>query len=148
MSDDEILSEAPSSPLSIALDITVIGASSRATDGFDESFNSSSTEPAQYVKSGGKDYLATITQPINVRAVNPPGSGPMVKSCVTALARRHRSTGAVISAVLRIVSLFLYSENDILKTTGISKCLVSLTGYKMLCRVTRIGVSHKARDAL
>lgn len=55
---DEVLSEAPSSLLSTALDITAIDASSRATDILHESFSHNSTEPAPYVKSGGKIYLA------------------------------------------------------------------------------------------
>jgi hypothetical protein len=58
MNDDEVLSEVPSSPLSTALDTAVLDANSRATDGLNESFNSSSAEPAQYVKLGGKIYLA------------------------------------------------------------------------------------------
>jgi hypothetical protein len=58
MSDDEVLSEAPSSPLSTALDTSVIDASSHATDGLDGSSNSSSTEPAPYIKSRDKIYLA------------------------------------------------------------------------------------------
>jgi hypothetical protein len=56
-SDDEVLSEAPSSPLSTALDTTVLKASSHATGGLDESFTSATTELTQYVKSGGKTYL-------------------------------------------------------------------------------------------
>jgi hypothetical protein len=56
-SDTEVLSKAPSSPLSTALDTTVLEASSHATDGLNESFTSATTEPIQYVKSGGKTYL-------------------------------------------------------------------------------------------
>jgi hypothetical protein len=52
-----------------------------------------------------KSTSPSIIRPIDVRAANLPGSGPMVKSCATSLATRPGRTGAVISAVLRIVSL-------------------------------------------
>jgi hypothetical protein len=61
MSDDEYLSEASSSPsslLSTALDTAVLEASSRATDGNTASFTSNTSDTSQYVKQGGKVYLA------------------------------------------------------------------------------------------
>jgi hypothetical protein len=61
MSDDEYLSEASSSPsslLSTALDTAVIEASLRATDGNTASFISNTSDTSQYVKQGGKVYLA------------------------------------------------------------------------------------------
>ena len=57
MSDDEVLSEAPSSPLSTALDTTVIDASSRATDGLNESFTSEISGASDLIKLNGKTYL-------------------------------------------------------------------------------------------
>jgi hypothetical protein len=56
MSDDE-LSDAPSSPLSTALDTTILEASSRATNATATSFASELSDTAQFVKSGGKTYL-------------------------------------------------------------------------------------------
>ena len=56
MSDDE-LSEAPLSPLSMALDTAVLEASSRVTDGNLTSFISELSDTAQFVESGGKTYL-------------------------------------------------------------------------------------------
>ena len=56
MSDDEF-SEAPLSPLSMALDTAVLEASSRATDGNVTSFISELSDTAQFVKSGEKTYF-------------------------------------------------------------------------------------------
>jgi hypothetical protein len=47
MSDDEMLSEAPSSPLSIALDTVVLEASSRATDRNTTTFLSEPSDTAR-----------------------------------------------------------------------------------------------------
>jgi hypothetical protein len=55
MSDDE-LSDAPSSPLSTALDTAVLEASSRATNATTTSFASELSDTAQFVKSGGKTW--------------------------------------------------------------------------------------------
>jgi hypothetical protein len=58
MSDTDVLSEEPSSPLSTALDTAVLEASLHATGGIAESFATTTSESSQYVKQGGKVYLS------------------------------------------------------------------------------------------
>jgi hypothetical protein len=57
MSDTGVISEAPSSTLSTALDTAVLEASSYATDGNTESFAITS-DNSQYIKQGRKIYLS------------------------------------------------------------------------------------------
>jgi hypothetical protein len=55
-----------SSPLSEPVDIIVLKASSRATDGNTISFNSTESTDPEYVYSGGKTYLA-VDHTANIR---------------------------------------------------------------------------------
>jgi hypothetical protein len=55
-----------SSPLSEPVDIIVLKASSRATDGNTISFNSTESTDPEYIYSGGKTYLA-VDYTANIR---------------------------------------------------------------------------------